>query len=760
MVDEIITRQELINAKRDARDLGEAVNEVKIVSPRYGEDFKSLPMIVGEFQDAINTIVIEDGVPALTVSDASGKTQQEINDAQQVKNKETKSIWEFMTLPELIAENADSTSFNWSPVAQRAMDSDYPVIYIPAKKLAYAKPEPYYCDWTIFVRKEKVIVGDGANVSKFKLFDQSSIYHNPNRSTDKNDKGLGEFLYEDYHAVMVAFTNNFTLDGVGLNANALNNYVTVGGNKYHYASTSNGAGMDRWCNILVLESPDGGTKDNKWRVWASKLESSSRAGLLLNQTASLDYEGRFEFESSHVKNTHEDSLSFHKIKNFEVWNSSFGNSHSHANHFYHRCSGGRVHDNNYYLDDSYENILPQTTTEKFAFVFGHNEYDFNVCENVQVYNNTVENKWTRGSEIANMKLCFASVARTPKNIQITGNTGRNLWYAIDFSGVPVGENLIMNNNFEYDYRGLVFDLSRPISSSVDTSTQLTSKFIYGGNTFKCIGAGSGLSIRHDIGIIGNVPASENPKIDRIMLLDLGNNYDRGVYTQIASPKIRAITKETSRNLLARCANNVLVNNKLSAWVGRSGNNSTTNYSVPDPIVVNDLERITGFSVNSTHTGGEPVITSTSEFFGTRKEAANISFYATNLNPLSAILLRVEQVLPNGTIRKVLLHTFDINAATTNKLYSYNVSLDAAELCFIRVQFFGTNKQALNFELRGLQMVLGYSRKLCDYFYQLESSVIPTDTDKPIGTQVLAINPTTNLGWVYTTTGWKTYGAIT
>ena len=50
MVDEIVTKQELIDAKRDAQDLGKAVNEKVIVSPRYGEDFKSLPMISAEFQ--------------------------------------------------------------------------------------------------------------------------------------------------------------------------------------------------------------------------------------------------------------------------------------------------------------------------------------------------------------------------------------------------------------------------------------------------------------------------------------------------------------------------------------------------------------------------------------------------------------------------------------------------------------------------------------------------------------------------------------
>lgn len=77
-----ISTQDIVNAKRDIEDIGEAVNEVKIVSPRYGEDFKSLPMIASEFQDAINTIVIDGGVPAVAVSDVSGTTQQAINDSR------------------------------------------------------------------------------------------------------------------------------------------------------------------------------------------------------------------------------------------------------------------------------------------------------------------------------------------------------------------------------------------------------------------------------------------------------------------------------------------------------------------------------------------------------------------------------------------------------------------------------------------------------------------------------------------------------
>ena len=81
-----ISTQDIIDAKRDIEDIGKAVNENVIVSPRYGEDFKSLPMIADEFQTAINTIVVNDGVPAIAVSDASGKTQQQINNEQAVLN--------------------------------------------------------------------------------------------------------------------------------------------------------------------------------------------------------------------------------------------------------------------------------------------------------------------------------------------------------------------------------------------------------------------------------------------------------------------------------------------------------------------------------------------------------------------------------------------------------------------------------------------------------------------------------------------------
>ena len=75
----MVTVQELENVKIDVRTAGEAVNENKIVTPRYGVPFKSFPMIAEEMQSVIGTI-IAGGVPANIVADASGLSQQQVND--------------------------------------------------------------------------------------------------------------------------------------------------------------------------------------------------------------------------------------------------------------------------------------------------------------------------------------------------------------------------------------------------------------------------------------------------------------------------------------------------------------------------------------------------------------------------------------------------------------------------------------------------------------------------------------------------------
>ena len=92
---DMVTTQELENAKIDARTIGESVNENKIVTPRYGTPFKSMPMIAEEMQSIIGTIV-GGGVPASIVLDESGYTQQEINNNTKLKlGRDLQTVYDF-----------------------------------------------------------------------------------------------------------------------------------------------------------------------------------------------------------------------------------------------------------------------------------------------------------------------------------------------------------------------------------------------------------------------------------------------------------------------------------------------------------------------------------------------------------------------------------------------------------------------------------------------------------------------------------------
>lgn len=59
MVDQPITRQKLIDADTDADNLGKAVNEETVVTPRYGNSYKSAPLTIKELQQKADQVVAQ-----------------------------------------------------------------------------------------------------------------------------------------------------------------------------------------------------------------------------------------------------------------------------------------------------------------------------------------------------------------------------------------------------------------------------------------------------------------------------------------------------------------------------------------------------------------------------------------------------------------------------------------------------------------------------------------------------------------------------
>lgn len=174
---DIVTRRELEDAKIDAKDLGDAVNERVIVSPRYGEDFKSLPLIAEEGNQEIinlqNAIEIaaaagagENGWTAQLIVDASGKTQQAVNDNQRALFA---NILDYGAQP-FTGGNPQTAFNNYQAITDAVSDLiDGGTLYIPAGNWATGTSKIYIdnkniniiCDGKIYVNAATASCGFG-----------------------------------------------------------------------------------------------------------------------------------------------------------------------------------------------------------------------------------------------------------------------------------------------------------------------------------------------------------------------------------------------------------------------------------------------------------------------------------------------------------------------------------------------------------------------------------------------------------------------
>lgn len=82
---DMVTKQELEAAKIDVKHAGEAVNEKKIINPRYGDSFKSLPLAIQE--------VIETGGFEPFATEAQLKASVPLLTKKAAKALDTKKIW-------------------------------------------------------------------------------------------------------------------------------------------------------------------------------------------------------------------------------------------------------------------------------------------------------------------------------------------------------------------------------------------------------------------------------------------------------------------------------------------------------------------------------------------------------------------------------------------------------------------------------------------------------------------------------------------
>lgn len=89
---DIVTKQELEAAKIDVKNAGEAVNEKKIVNPRYGAPFKSLPLAIEELNIKADDVIAKGFYTGYTTETALKASLPAVSEMR-ARADDTRKIW-------------------------------------------------------------------------------------------------------------------------------------------------------------------------------------------------------------------------------------------------------------------------------------------------------------------------------------------------------------------------------------------------------------------------------------------------------------------------------------------------------------------------------------------------------------------------------------------------------------------------------------------------------------------------------------------
>ncbi|WP_227546728.1 hypothetical protein [Acinetobacter calcoaceticus] len=157
----IITEEKMKNLDRDILDIGEANNEDKIINPRYGQPFKSLPMLSRLFEAMIASgyLVIDDLQAAIDIAleagaGASGWTADLI-EYEGTTQKNVNNLLDIKRTPEFYRLPSDTDDI---PMFQRLVATNPSKIFLQPGKTYDLK------SYTAVLQKSCVIEGNNAIV--------------------------------------------------------------------------------------------------------------------------------------------------------------------------------------------------------------------------------------------------------------------------------------------------------------------------------------------------------------------------------------------------------------------------------------------------------------------------------------------------------------------------------------------------------------------------------------------------------------------
>jgi len=137
---DIVTKQELEAAKIDVKNAGEAVNEKKIVNPRYGAPFKSLPLAIEELNIKADDVIAKGFYTGYATETALKASLPAVSEMR-ARADDTRKIWRWKRTS---AEGVTPVTGTWTDTGLSDLDQAKGYADEKTKKLDDFKDESKY----------------------------------------------------------------------------------------------------------------------------------------------------------------------------------------------------------------------------------------------------------------------------------------------------------------------------------------------------------------------------------------------------------------------------------------------------------------------------------------------------------------------------------------------------------------------------------------------------------------------------------------
>lgn len=409
------------------------------------------------------------------------------------------------------------------------------ILYFPSN------PHDYIIDYVLFVTKKIIIRGDSYALSRIKVANNSTLFHNPNRDNDDRNKQSGYNLFRDFHSVFFFVDCDISLHNLQIDGNPEGQQDIVNGVTWNYVGPSIGDKSRNYYKYYhLVQAQYNRAEAHTIDIQGCFFHGGTWNNVVLNNNAPVRNDLlKIRIFNNIFEGSAQDMLSMHFVGNWEVKANKFLNPNSHCAHSYFDTNKG-VFDSNYFLfTDDVNCIAPNRADDQVggrvleAVRFGHGVYKSHIKDQMFT-NNVIEVR----TDLLNVYA--VNISNTTTNIIIENNVMKNVTIGIFAPSVMLGNPSIRRNSITHKQGGIIHrvsdnngvflgvpsDVSTPVSTNIDLTD----------NAIKRIGTST---LNADI--VVNKPNYNEAELKKYSVTLLRNQYD----TIITDKSIKYEIKETS-----------------------------------------------------------------------------------------------------------------------------------------------------------------------------------------------------------------------